>query len=51
MDSPKRVLEAPSAVRGAAYDSSRNACATLENEVLAREFPRVDDASIEASLV
>ena len=48
MDSPERVLEAPYVVGGAANNASR---AALEDEVLAGEFPRVDDASIEASLV
>ena len=48
VDSPERVLEASSAVEGAAQDTS---CAVLEDEVPIGEFPLVDDASIEASLV
>ena len=44
MDSPEQVLEAPSTVQDASS-------AELEDEIPARESPRVDDASIEASLV
>ena len=50
VDSLERVLEAPSAVGSASQDASRNACAVLEDEVLIEEFPRVDDASVKASL-
>ena len=51
VDSLEQVLEAPSAVGGAAQDSSRNYYATLEDEVPTREVPSVDNAYIEASLV
>ena len=49
VDTSDRVLKAPSAFGGVAQDASRNAYATLENEIQAKEFPRVDDASTEAS--
>ena len=48
VDSSERVLKAPSIIGGATQDAS---CAVLEEEVPTREFPCVDDASIEASLV
>ena len=35
VDSPKRVLESPSTVGGAAQGASRKACAALEDETLA----------------
>ena len=50
VDSPERVLEASFVVGGAAQDASRNACAALEDEVPAGEFPLVDDSLFEASL-
>ena len=51
MDSPERILEALSAIEGATRDASRNACTTLEDEISAGEFPLIDDAFIETSLV
>ena len=51
VDLSKRVLEAPSAIGGAAQDASRTACAVLEKEAPAGEFPRIDDASVETPLV
>ena len=51
MDSPERVLETLSADRGATQYASRKACAALEDEIPVKEFPRVDEAFVEASLV
>ena len=48
VDSSEQVLEALSTVEGAIQDAS---CAALEDEIPAREFPRVDYASVEASFV
>ena len=50
VDSSERVLEASFVVGSVAQDASRNTCAMLEDEALTEEFPRVDDASIKASL-
>ena len=38
-------------LRGATQDASQNAYAALEYEIPTGEFPRVDNASVEASLV
>ena len=51
MDSPERVLEAPSIIEGAAQDTFRKACAVLEDGILVGEFPCVDKASVATSLV
>ena len=51
MDLSERVLEALSIVGGASQDASRNPYAALKDEVPTGEFPRVDDVSVEASLI
>ena len=48
VDLPERVLEASSSVGGAAQDAS---CVVLEDEIPHGEFPRINDASVKASLV
>ena len=50
VDSPERVLEAPSTVGDASQHSSRKACSALEDETLAEELPRVEEVPVEASL-
>ena len=51
MDSPEQVLKALSAVGCDAQDASRNAYVVIKDENPSGEFPRIDNASIEASLV
>ena len=49
VDLSKRVLEAPSTVKGAAQDAFRKAYTALEDQTPVEELPRVNKAFVEAT--